>query len=146
MRLEGMGKCGLVIDADEDGNGYYISLDYVYGLLQIRSWGFNDADTHHNFIFDTLQTNNFKPPKDRIVRFKLIRYGHYIELSIDDVVKLTLIDYRYSGPLIGLYSSSSVISLEDSKLYSLSDPESEYGAQEAQAMKIQDNALQHNIF
>lgn len=31
LRLEGMGKCGLVIDADENGNGYFISLDYVYG-------------------------------------------------------------------------------------------------------------------
>lgn len=146
LRLEGRGKCGLVIDADEEGNGYFISLDYVYGLLQIRSWGFSEADTHHNFIFDTLQTNNFEPPKDNIVRFKLIRYGHYIELSIDGVVKLTLIDYRYSGPLIGLYSSSSVISLADSNLFSLSDPESEYGAQEAQAMKIQDSALQQSPF
>jgi len=146
MRLEGMGKCGLVVDADEEGNGYFISVDYVYGLLQIRSWGFNEADTHHNFIFENLQTSNFKPPRDRTVKFKLIRYGHYIELSIDDVVKLTLIDYRYSGPLIGLYSSSSVISLEDSKLYLLSDPESEYAAQEAQALKIQDTALQQNPF
>ncbi len=146
MRLQGMGKCGLIVDADADGNGYFISLDYVYGLLQIRSWGFNEQDTHHNFIFDTLQTNNFKPPEDRVVRFKLIRYGHYIEMSIDEVVKLTLIDYRYSGPLIGLYSSSSVISLEDSSLYSLSDPESEYGAQQEQALKIQESALQQNIF
>ena len=142
LRLEGMGKCGLVIDADEEGNGYYISIDYVYGLLQIRSWGFNEADTHNNFIFDNLQTNNFKPPKDRILTFKLIRYGHYIELSVDGVVKLTLIDYRYTGPLIGLYSSSSVISLRDSKLYALSDPESEYAAQQEQALKIQETAQQ----
>ena len=146
LRLEGMGKCGLVLEADEDGNGYFISIDYVYGLLQIRSWGFNETDTHHNFIFDTLQTNSIKPPKDHIVRFKLIRYGHYIELSIDEVVKLTLIDYRYNGPLIGLYSSSSVISLAESKLYAMSEPESEYGAQQEQAIKLQETSLQNNKF
>lgn len=138
LRLEGMGKCGLVIDADEDGNGYFISIDYVYGLLQIRSWGFNELDTQQNFIFETLQTNNFTPPEDHIVNFKLIRYGNYIELSIDGIVKLTLIDYRYSGSLIGLYSSSSVISLQSSSLSSLSDPENEYAAQETQAKRIQE--------
>ena len=145
LRLEGLGKCGLVVDADHEGNGYYIAIDYVYGLLQIRSWGFNELDTHNNFIFDNLQTSYFEPPKDRKVVFKLIRYGHYIELSIDEVVKLTLIDYRYSGPLIGLYSSSSVISLRDSKLYALSDPESEYAAQQAQALKIQESIQQQRV-
>ncbi len=145
LRLEGLGKCGLVVDADGEGNGYYIALDYVYGLLQIRSWGFNELDTHNNFIFDNLQTSYFEPPSDRKVAFKLIRYGHYIEMSIDEVVKLTLIDYRYSGPLIGLYSSSSVISLRDSKLYAMSEPESEYAAQQTQALKIQETIQQQRV-
>jgi beta-fructofuranosidase len=138
LSLEGMGKCGLVTDCDEDGNGYFISFDFVYGLIQIRGWGFNEADNHNNFIFETLQTNNFNPPKDHIIRFRLIRFGNYIELSVDGVVKLTLMDYRYNGPFIGVYSSSSVLSLTNSKLCSLSEPEGEYAAQMAQVQKIQE--------
>ncbi len=137
--LEGMGKCGLILDGDEDGNGYFISLDFVYGLIQIRSWGFNETDNHKNFIFENLQTNQFNTSQEHKLDFKLIRYGHYIEFAVNEVVKLTLIDYRYQGSLIGIYSSSSVISLTNSLLYSISEPESEYGAQESQVQKMQES-------
>lgn len=137
LRLEGMGKCGLLLDCDEAGNGYFISLDFVYGLVQIRSWGFNAINNHQNFIFENLQVNQFRTTDDLVLHFKLIRYGHYIEFAIDEVVKLTLMDYRYEGPLIGFYSSSSIISLSQSTLYLLSDPVSEYAAQEVQAQKMQ---------
>jgi beta-fructofuranosidase len=134
-----MGKCGLILDGDEDGNGYFISLDFVYGLIQIRSWGFNETDNHKNFIFENLQTNQFNTSQEHKLDFKLIRYGHYIEFAVNEVVKLTLIDYRYQGSLIGIYSSSSVISLTNSLLYSISEPESEYGAQESQVQKMQES-------
>ncbi len=130
LTLEGIGKCGLVVDCDHEGNGYFISLDFVHGFVQIRSWGFNPENVHSNFVFEPLQANQFELEDDRSMHFKLIRFGHYIELSIDGIVKLTLIDYRYSGKLIGLYSSSSDISLTDSVLHILSDPEEEYGSQE----------------
>ncbi len=136
--LEGMGKSGLIVDGDEHGNGYFISIDFVYGLIQIRSWGFNESDNHQNFIFETLQTNQFNTTDKHELHFKLIRYGHYIEFVINGVVKLTLIDYRYQGPLIGIYSSSSIISLSESMIHTLSEPESEYGAQETQVHKIQE--------
>ena len=60
----------------------------------------------------------------------MIRYGNYIELSIDGMVKLTLIDYTYSGDGIGLYSASSILSLQDLTVKVLPDPEEEYGSQE----------------
>ena len=44
-------------------------------------------------------------------------------------------DYTYSGNGIGLYSSSSAISLQDSILKVLPDPEEEYASQE-EAQKI----------
>ena len=144
LRLEGMGKCGLLLDCDAEGNGYFISIDFVYGLIQIRSWGFNEIDNHENFIFQNLQVNQFNTNEEPIVHFKLIRYGHYIEFAIDEVVKLTLIDYRYAGALIGIYSSSSVISLSDSTLYLISEPKSEYGAQEVQVQKIQEIGFTQN--
>jgi len=130
LTVEGKGKLGLVSDMDDDGNGYFISFDIENGLLQIRAWGFNPLDNRHNFIFNDIQSGVFKVKESRSFHFCLIRYGNYIELSIDGLVKLTLMDYTYSGKLIGLYSSSSVIALENSTVKILPDPEGEYASQE----------------
>ncbi|WP_236974724.1 family 43 glycosylhydrolase [Membranihabitans maritimus] len=130
LHLEGMGKSGLVINADRHGNGYFIALDFVNGYVQIRKWGFNPHDNHNNFIFNNLQSGLFQPPEDRKINFKMIVYGNYLELSIEDRVILTLIDYQYSDDGIGLYSASSVISLIDSKIHILEDPETQYAAEE----------------
>lgn len=128
LTVEGMGKLGLVTDIDDDGSGYFISFDVMNGLTQIRAWGFNPLNNRHNFIFQDIQSGIF--PASRSFHFKLIRYGRYIELSINDVVKLTLMDYTYSGNWIGLYSASSLISLQQTQLSVLPDPASEYASQE----------------
>ena len=130
LNVEGLGKIGLVSDIDKEGNGYYISLNVVSGLVNIRAWGFNSLNTRHNFVFNDIQSNVFSVRKERTFRFRLIRYGNYIELSIDGVVKLTLLDYRYSGNKMGVYSASSVIALHDSFVSILPDPENEYASQE----------------
>ncbi|MEP6726479.1 MAG: glycosyl hydrolase family 32 [Bacteroidota bacterium] len=130
LTVEGMGKFGLVCDMDKDGNGYFISFHAPSGFVQIRAWGFNAQNTRHNFIFNDLQSGFFTPNEKRSYRFKLIRYGHYIELSINDEVKLTLMDYMYSGGYIGLYSASSLISLQHSVVKTLMDPEEEYASPE----------------
>jgi len=135
LDVEGMGKLGLVSDIDDDGNGYFISFNAVNGLVQIRAWGFNPLDHRRNFIFNEIQSNFFAIGASSSFQFKLIRYGHYIELSIDNIVKLTLIDYTYSGKNIGLYSDSSIISLQESVLKILPDPEGEYASQE-EAQKL----------
>ena len=64
------------------------------------------------------------------IHFKLIRYGNYIELSINGIVELTLMDYTFSGTGIGLYTASSVISLQHSLLHALPDPQEEYASPE----------------
>jgi len=128
LTVEGMGKLGIVSDMDNEGSGYFISFDVSHGLVQIRSWGFDPSNNRKNFIFKNFQSNVFTPNKPRSLNFKLIRYGHYIELSINDVIKLTLIDYSYSGGNIGLYSASSVISLQSSVVHVLPDPEDEYAS------------------
>lgn len=128
LTVEGMGKLGLVSDIDEEGNGYFISFDVVNGLVQIRAWGFNPLNNRQNFIFSNIQSGIFAI--SRSFQFRLIRYGHYIELSIDGTVKLTLMDYTYSGKGIGLYSASSVISLQNSTMKVLPNPEEEYASQE----------------
>ncbi len=126
LSVEGMGKLGLVTDMDEEGSGYYYSFDVVNGHVEIRAWGFNEADIRSNFKFKVLQDNIFRINDSYTYHFKLIRYGAYIELAIDGLVKLTLIDYNYNNPLIGLYSASSVVSLNNSFIKKLPPLEDEY--------------------
>jgi beta-fructofuranosidase len=128
LTVEGMGKLGIVSDMDNEGSGYFISFDVSHGLVQIRSWGFDPSNNRKNFIFKNFQSNVFTTNKARSLNFKLIRYGRYIELSINDTIKLTLIDYSYSGGNLGLYSASSVISLQSSVVHVLPDPEDEYAS------------------
>ncbi len=130
LTVEGMGKLGLVCDIDQEGNGYFISFDVSNGLLQIRSWGFNPLNNRENFIFNDIQSSVFNTRGKKSFHFSLIRYGNYIELSIDGIVKLTLMDYTFAGSGIGLYSASSVISLSDSVVKVLPDPKDEYASQE----------------
>jgi len=133
LAVEGMGKLGLLTDMDEDGNGYFISFDVGNGISTIRSWGFNPKDNKQNFIFNDIQTAAFKLSEDATLHFRLIRYGNYIELSINGVVKLTLMDYTFSGNYFGLYTASSVISLQHSLLHNLPKPLEEYAGPEETA-------------
>ena len=132
ITMEGMGKCGLVLDMDEDGNGYFISFDFISGYVEIRNWGFNPEDVKNNFIFKNLQANQFKPRKgDYSLHFKLIRYGSYIEFSIDGEIKLTLIDFSNHEKYMGLYTCSAQLSLEQSIIKELPTPKDEYASEES---------------
>ena len=135
LAVEGMGKFGLVSDIDVDGNGYFISFDISNGLVNIRTWGFNPLNTRENFIFHNIQQGLFNIPENKSFHFSLIRYGNYIELSIDGFVKLTLMDYTFTGNGIGLYAASSVISLQHSSVKTLPNPIEEYASQE-EAQKL----------
>lgn len=130
LTVEGMGKLGLVSDMDHEGNGYFISFDVKKGTLRIRGWGFNPMDVRQNFVFNDLQYGVFEPKKSNSFYFMLIRYGNYIELSIDGEVKLTLMDYAFSGSNLGLYSASSVIALQESRIKKLPEISDEYASQE----------------
>ncbi len=130
INVEGMGKLGIVTDIDKDGSGYYISFDVSNGVVKIRTWGYNPNNFKSNFVFNDIQAGLFKVNEDRSFHFSLLSYGNYIEVSVDGIVKLTLIDYTYSGEFIGLYSASSVISLQDSVIKILPEPEEEYASQE----------------
>lgn len=126
LTVEGMGKLGLVSDIDADGSGYYYSFDVMNGVVEAKAWGFSALDVRSNFVFNVLQNNVFKIKDNREFHFRLIRYGNYTELSIDGVVKLSFIDYKYAGNGFGLYSASSTISLKNSILKTLPLPASEY--------------------
>ncbi|MGL1933446.1 MAG: hypothetical protein OCD01_00425 [Fibrobacterales bacterium] len=129
ITIEGMGKCGLVFDMDTQGNGYFLSLDCVNGLVQIRAWGFDESNPKSNFIFKNLQSNVFKVNHNNTYEFKLVNYGNYIEVSIDGIVKISLVDYIYENDYIGLYCASSKVSLHDSHMYKINEPQEEYASQ-----------------
>ncbi len=132
IKMEGLGKAGLVLDADNEGNGYFISFDFISGYVSIRNWGFNAEDVKNNFVFKNLQSNQFKPRKsDYSLHFKLIRYGSYIEFSIDGEIKLTLIDFSNHSKNLGLYSCSSLMSLEHAVIKELPTPADEYASEES---------------
>lgn len=128
---ESTGKFGLVTHMDREANGYYISLDLIEGLIQLRSWGYNPANNRENFIFNNIQANVCPVPLSGSVDFKLICYGNYIELSLDGEVKITLMDYFWSGDGMGVYTASATIELEGFVIKTLPDVVSEYASQEA---------------
>jgi beta-fructofuranosidase len=130
LMMEGVGKFGLTSDMDKEGNGYFISFDMSNGYVSIRSWGFNPVNSRHNFIFKEIQSSFFTIKKSKDFNFQLIRYGNYIEFSIDGAVKLTLMDYTFSAGYIGMYTSSSVICLQNSVLKTLPDQVDEYASQQ----------------
>ncbi len=130
LKVEGMGKFGLTVCTDEEANGYYISFDLINGLVQFRAWGYNANNQKKNFVFENIQSNTITVPHDRAVDFRLIVFGNYLELSVDGVVKITLIDYQWSGSGLGLYSASSIISLQESTIRSLPAVIDEYASQE----------------
>lgn len=130
IKVEGMGKFGLTVQTDRKANGYYISFDINNGVVQFRAWGFNPHNVKSNFVFENIQTNTFPVPDDRSFYFRLICFGNYIELAIDEVVKITLIDYQWTGEGMGIYSASSVISLQESTIRTLPVQLDEYGSQE----------------
>ena len=121
IEVVGVGKCGLVLNTNEDGDGYYISLDTVQGFAQIRAWAKLPENIYKDYIFDNIQTNSFAPNEQLEYRFQLIRYGHYIEFSIDGVVTLSLVDGRFNNNMLGVYCESARVLLTDSSLHLLSE-------------------------
>ena len=130
-----LGKFGIVAHIDKDSNGYFISFDLIEGLIQLRSWGYNPANNRENFVYKTVQSNVCKVSPSGIIHFKLICYGNYIELSVDSEVKLTLMDYTWSGPGMGLYTAATSIMLEESIIKTLPPLANEYASQEVAQKK-----------
>lgn len=126
ITLEGLGKCGFVLNENGAGDAYYISIDFVNGYMKIRTWGFNELNMSEDFIFKKLQSNLFKVNELRSHDFQLIYYGNYIEFSIDGAVKLTLVDESFKYNNIGFYVASAQIALENSSISVLEDITSSY--------------------
>ena len=127
MSINGMGKCGFVFRIDEDSHdGYYVSLDMLKGMAQVRSWGTADElDGEHMMRFKTLQTGNWIAGGECAEHFSLMAFGSYIELSVNGRIVLSLADLDYQRGLVGVYTDSCSLSLTKAKLQPMRPPQQE---------------------
>jgi len=125
-----LGKFGLCFRLAQDGNGYFISLDLINGIAQIRSWGETlDEYQRSTFHYNNMQINNFPPNGKQPFQLEIVALGGYIEFSINQRIILSLIDtlYMHSAP-VGFYMESAVITIDNLSLEELDGPEDEeYG-------------------
>lgn len=122
IQVLSQGRCGLVFGLDDQLNGYFVSLDGLRGFTLIRAWGSRPERIFQNYIYEDLQLATFPPNPHGRYTFSLIRWGSYIELSIDGVVRLTLVDSRFKGRNLGVYVESARIVLSDLQLQALEVP------------------------
>jgi len=127
IRLDGDGKLGLVMHLNDDGDGYYLSIDPFKGVTQFRTWSHNPgAGIEEAFEYRQLQAS-FHIPREGPIPFSLISYGTYCELSLYGYVVLTLSDERRRQGRVGLYAESSRLRVSDLVLETLSRPSDPYG-------------------
>ena len=129
LSIDGQGKCGFVFRLDEDSHdGYYLSLDLLKGLAQLRSWGTaHELQGEHMMSFKTLQAGNWVARGDCGEDFSLIVFGSYIELSIGGHIVLSLADLNFHRGLLGIYADSCSLSLTDLSLHPMREPEQRDG-------------------
>jgi beta-fructofuranosidase len=126
LAMEGRGKCGFVLRLDDEGNGYYVSLDPYKGLIQIRAWGASGSDRFEEaFRYDSLQANYFLTDRRGVFGFELLAFGRYLEVSLDGRVLLTLADDSYREGAVGFYTESATLCVEDLTLEVMDGPRHE---------------------
>lgn len=126
IEMEREGKCGFVLRLNDQSDGYFISLELVKGLVQIRAWANNPGGgIEEAFIYRPLQANYFSTGGLRPHTFELIAFGDYIELSIDGEVLLSLGDDTFREGSIGFYTESALLLVGDLTLEDLQPFEGE---------------------
>ena len=127
LELEGSGKCGLVIRIDDDGNGYYLSLDLINGVAQMRAWGVNPTpEFEHAFRYDPLQEAYFRGSAKGPWNIEVIAHGMYVEVSIDGRVVLSLVDDGFPEGAVGFYVELAAVGVGDIVMETLSRPVTEH--------------------
>lgn len=124
LHLDGKGKCGLLFRIDpESHDGYYLSLDLLKSVAQLRAWGTDTDQTgEHMMCFDTLQGAAWHTETPGEARLSLLVFGSYIELSVDGYLVLSLADQRFACGHVGVYLETACLTVEDIKLHRLRNP------------------------
>lgn len=121
--LLGPGKLGMTLRVDAEGNGYYLSLDLIKGLAQVRAWGANGHQQHDRaFDYQQLQAGHFVNADRGPWDIEVIVHGMYLEVSINGYVTLSLVDDTYHEGRFGFYTESATLRLDHLKVESLTPP------------------------
>ena len=125
LHLEGHGKLGLVLRLDNEGNGYYLSLDVFKGIAQLRAWQATpDGSFESSFQYDQLQAAHYVATPGPYP-FQLLTYGNYLEFCLNGEVLLTLADDHFRAGRVGFYAESARVRVEKVKLEVLETPTTE---------------------
>lgn len=124
LKMDGFGKCGFLFRlAPETRDGYYLSMDLLKEIAQLRAWGTGEEGSgEHMMQFESLQSG-FWYSKDRnSAEVQLIAFGSYIELSVNGRVILSLADQTFSEGCLGFYLETADVFLEDVHIHRLRSP------------------------
>ena len=124
IEMQGLGKCGLVFRIDaESRDGYYLSLDLVKGVAQLRAWGTGeDGSGEHMMQFRTLQTGFWYSELRSGASLQLIAFGSYIELSVNGRVVLSLADQSFGSGQLGVYLETAEVRVSELQVDRLASP------------------------
>ena len=124
LEMQGLGKCGLVFRIDaESRDGYYLSLDLLKGVAQLRAWGTGaDGSGEHMMQFRTLQSGLWYSEVRSGASVQLIAFGSYIELSINGRVVLSLADQSFESGQLGIYLETAEVRVSEIQLDRLASP------------------------
>lgn len=125
LKLIGLGKCGLVVRLDRHTrDGYYLSLDMLKGVAQLRAWGTDCQATGDDVMdFRTIQAAYWFLKTAGEAHLELLTFGSYIELSIDGRVILSLVDEVYHEGAVGFYLENARLLVHDLTLERISPPQ-----------------------
>ena len=118
------GKLGIVFRLNrETEDGYYLSLDLIKGVAQMRSWGSGPEGSGEDMMqFRSLQAGFWAPESLGSAEITLIAYGSYLELSIGSRVILSLADQTFSEGTIGFCVQSARLRIEDFQIERFDPP------------------------
>ena len=124
ITMTGIGKCGLVYRADANSHdGYYVSLDLMKGVAQWRAWGTGPLNSGEQMMrFHSLQSGYWHDPTPQEVRVRLLSFGSYHELCINENVILSLADTTFQEGMLGFYVETAKLRVDDLLVHRLSPP------------------------
>ncbi|GAA4453689.1 glycosyhydrolase [Novipirellula rosea] len=124
LEMQGLGKCGIVFRLDpETRDGYYLSLDILKGVAQLRAWGTGaDGSGEHMMTFRSLQTGFWYSKSRSEASIQLLAFGSYLELSVDGRVVLSLADQTFDTGQLGIYLEAAEVRVSEVELDRLASP------------------------
>lgn len=125
LNMDGRGKCGFVLRLNDEGDGYYLSLDLFKGLAQLRAWRHKpDGRIEEAFHYEQLQAVHHGVCAAPY-RFCLLAYEQYLEFSLNGYVLLTLADDQFEQGKVGFYVESATIRVDHLQLTICERPSTE---------------------